>query len=236
MKSYIIRGHGEILPENQAFKLKNGQYVVFAQQCGEPALFGTTMKSPVMKMLKDPNKLMRFIRGNYNKRVFPHAFRNPIILGPGNTVRNMYLEMYDPEFMNRMGVFNAHGYIGGRNKTMKLSSQNALGNRKGVFFIDSCRTNPNYENLNIYAERIFRGQPSGIPVTSANVRTRAYETYRTRRFLAKRKRPSQNITLKRETSSPIIKKRARITVSRKRKANSPINNFHPRKKRMLVKK
>lgn len=226
MRSYIIRGHGEIIPET--FKLKNGQYVVFAQQCGDPALFGTTLGSHMKRLLKSPGELSRYIRGNYNKSKFPPAFRNPIILGPGNNVRNMVIQMknYRERVHKHMGVFNAQKnnnnnkrwyttanrwYLRGRGRAMKLSSQSAIGNRKGIFYVNSCRTGPNYENKNnVHSERIYVGKPSGIPRTASNIRTHTYETYRTQKFKAKRKRTQQNMTLAKKSPSPRPMKKRRL--------------------------
>ena len=114
-----------------------------------------------------------------------------------------------------MGIFNAQKnkgtnklYLRGRGKETKLSSPLAIGNRKGVFYVDSCRTKPNYQNINnIYAERIFVGKPSGIPRSPSNIKTHAYETYRTQRFKAKRKREEKNITLRKTNMNSSRKKR-----------------------------
>lgn len=223
MRSYIIRGHGEILPET--FVLKNGQYVVFAQRCGDIAILSTTNNSHVKNTLRDPNKIYRFIKGDFNKSKFPPAFRNPIILGPGNHVRNMMIRMNDPRPMvhERMGIFNAQKnngtkrwyttankwYLRGRGKTMKLSSKKAIGNSKGMFFVNSCRVNPNYENLNIYGKRTLEGKPTGIPKTKNNLKTHMYETFKTKRFQAKRKYPHENVKLKR---SPIHRALKRLRI------------------------
>lgn len=238
MRSYIIRGHGELL--NTKFKLGPEQYVVFAQQCGDPALFGTTLHPAMKRILRSPTLLERYIRGNYNKSKFPPAFKNPIILGPGNSVRNMSINMQNnrPWVHETFGIFNAQmnngkrslystrnrWYLRGRGKKdIKLSSRTGIGDRKGVFYVDSCRVRENYSPKNNVSERIFTGLPSGLPRTRSNIQTHVYETRRTQRFKAKRKRPQSDITLRKKANQPPTKRR--------KTGDSPVRE-PPRKKRI----
>lgn len=231
MKSYLVRGHGEILPNT--FKLRNGQYVIFAQPCGDPALAYTTLEPEMKRILRSPNLMSRYIRGNLNKTKFPGQFRNPIILGPGNNVRNMSINMKNndmPWLHKTFGIWNTQmkQYIRGRNKEIKLSSQNGIGNRKGLFFVDSCRVRSNFSPKNSVSERILAGLPSGLRRTKSNLQTHAYELYRTKRFQSKRKRPSSNITLRKKSSPSPLHKRRKTTT------NSPnvVVREPPRKKRI----
>jgi hypothetical protein len=208
MKSYLVRGHGDIL-QNE-FKLGNKQYVIFSQKCGDPALAMTTLNQHVKSFIKNTDMMSRYIRGNYNKRKIPPAFRDPIILGPRNTVRNMMLTL-----SNNRNWLNATFGVWNQNKQKRILHgvntrlSNTLRSKNGVFFVDACRTHPNYSPSNNVAERILVGLPSGIPRTASNLKTHAYESFKTKRFKAKRKRPVSNITLGKNTSSSPPPKRRR---------------------------
>jgi hypothetical protein len=131
------------------------------------------------------------------------------------------------------GIFDAQmnngkrsRYLRGRGKKdIKLSSRFGIGDRKGVFYVDSCRVRENYSPKNNVSERIFAGLPSGLHRTRSNIKTHVYETRKTQRFKAKRKRPHSDITLSKRASQPPTKRR--------KIAESPVRE-PPRKKRITA--
>ncbi len=217
MNSYIIRGHGELMPS--LFYPGQNQYVVFVTKCGMYAHANTTLNARVQEIISNSEKLTRYIRGNYNKSKLPPAFRNLKIISPGQLVANMKIEMVDenrPNYEARFGIFKNGVYQFGRKSSIQLSR--FLRQRgPGIFFIDSCRGPPNTTLTNEQGSNIARRLRLGLPVNlpggapSPIIEHRRYERNVTARFARKRPTARPNISLRKKSPSIRPTKRRRIS-------------------------
>lgn len=229
MNVYYVRGHGATLPGRE-FTLGKNQYVVFMGKCGMPASMRTIMNTKVRNLLSDPNKINRFVRGNYDKSKFPIMIRNMQLIRPSQIVANMGIEMKNNQrfpnnpsknalhrwYDSTAGVyrFKKGGesvYKQGRGNTKRLSE--LLVNR-GYYVVDACRVLPGttQEQANSTLRNILKGKNVRLPNNAFVRSVSRYEAELAKKQRMKRKFASENMSLRKSSSEPSPRRLKMTTV------------------------
>lgn len=151
---FLIRGHGGTLEKR--FKLGSGQYVIYVTACGLPGSMGTVYRTSIQYLMRHPEIITSYIRGDINKRNLPEETSRFRIVGPNQYATNTTIEMKNnynkykntptyqmhKNFHNSAGIWRVPNagnfiYVGGRGTARTI--RDIIGNTPGYYFIDSCR-------------------------------------------------------------------------------------------------
>lgn len=220
---FLIRGHGGTL-EKKRFKLGPGQYVIYFTACGLPGTMSTTNSPSIQYLMRHPEIITSYIRGNINKRNFPEETLRFRVVGPNQYATNTIVGMSDnynkykntptyqwhKYFHNTAGIWKVPNtgnfiYLGGRDTVRTI--RDIIGNNPGYYFIDACRvkTNATQEESNKLLSNLRTYGKSTTPLSTFMKKVNTYETGILKKIAVsgKRKRTNNSTVRKQTVNRPI---------------------------------
>jgi hypothetical protein len=213
MNTYVLVGHGGYA-EGHEFRLREGQFVIFAVKCGLPGAKYVFNHPLTSNLLRNPLKLINYADKKISIPGVPLYLKHAVVLKPGDLVSDHYISMYDKKNANynaKSGIWKKtvnqkeYDYNSGKGELRKLSS--IIGIKKGIFIFSVCRVKPG--TTNNAATKTLKNYMAGknVPPNSEWARNvRAYENSLHRiRTLKRKLENNSTMAIRRVRSLPIKK-------------------------------